>query len=132
MGSADLFLAWYPASFGTVEWEFGAISASLNGMALPSLGLFLLLASAIGDSRRLLTRVIAIAMALLVVVVLALAVIYATDAPVALGAISGNPAVLSTLKKSVAKSSALFLVYLALYSFGAVYGWRASRPITTG
>ena len=45
MGGTDITLAWYPAPFGNPEWEFGAISATLNGLALPTLGFYLLLCS---------------------------------------------------------------------------------------
>src|SRR6185437_6901598 len=44
MGFTDVALAWYPTAFGNPEWEFGAISATLNGFALPTLGLYLVLA----------------------------------------------------------------------------------------
>jgi len=43
-----LALLWYPLQFGSADWEFGTISAYLNGMPLGTLGLALLAAGAIG------------------------------------------------------------------------------------
>ena len=40
-GGADLVLTWFPAAFGTAEWEFGTITQTLNGLPVPTLGLAL-------------------------------------------------------------------------------------------
>src|SRR5687767_11526069 len=41
IGAVDIALAWYPSALGSAEWEFGTIGATLNGLPLPALGLFL-------------------------------------------------------------------------------------------
>src|SRR3954471_297686 len=81
MSGTDIALAWYPTAFGTPEWEFGAISATLNGFALPTLALYLILASAIARKRLVLTRVLAVVLAVLTLGIAFLAMIYATVVP---------------------------------------------------
>src|SRR6476620_5631270 len=70
MGLTDIALGWYPASFGNPEWEFGAVSAALNGFALPTLGLYLVLASTIARRQALIGRILAVVLMILVLVIL--------------------------------------------------------------
>ena len=45
VGGLDVGLVWYPAAFGNAGWEFGSVTAMLNGFPLPVMGSALLLAS---------------------------------------------------------------------------------------
>lgn len=124
LGSIDLVLAWFPVGFGNPEWEFGTISASLNGLALPTLGLLLIVASAIRLDQRITRKCLAIVLALLSVSLLALAAMYFTVVPLALNQAKDNLLVESGLRKAAIKAGAFFVVYVALFTYGGVQAWR--------
>jgi hypothetical protein len=124
MGFTDVALAWYPAAFGNPEWEFGAISATLNGFALPTLGLYLVLASSLARSRKL-PAVAAAGLAIaLVVALLVLAFIYVTVIPLALRSVAHAPLIASGMKKAIVKAIVLFLSYGVLFAAAAMKGLR--------
>lgn len=127
MGGTDILLAWYPAGFGKPEWEFGAISATLNGLALPTLGLYFVLGACIAREYRTPVRVVAVAMFLLAAALIVLALLYATVVPLALGAVAENAEISRGMQKAVIKASVLFVTYIALFVTGAVVGWRSRR-----
>lgn len=126
LGTLDIALGWYPAAFGNKEWEFGTISGTLNALAIPMLGLYLLLASAVARSDRRAARAVSIVMGLLLLAILGLGVIYLTDLPVALKAVSGNALVTLGVKKAIIKALALGIVDSVLLAAGMVKGWRVS------
>lgn len=126
LGSVDLVLAWFPLGFGNAEWEFGTISASLNGLALPTLGLLLILASAIRLDQGLVRKCLAVLLALLSVCLLAAAAMYFTVVPLALQQAKANLLVESGLQKAAVKAGAFFAVYVALFAYAGVQGWRGS------
>ena len=39
VGWVDIFVGWFPLGFGSPEWEFGAVSATVDGLPLSTLGL---------------------------------------------------------------------------------------------
>ena len=126
-GGADILLAWYPTAFGTVEWEFGAISATLNGLALPTLGAFMALCAAFAGNRRLAVRIIGAAMLVMAFLLVVAAVIYATDVPVALRAVDRNPALVAGVAKSIIKASLLLVVYFTLFLSGGLNALRSGN-----
>ncbi len=42
IGLMDVAFVWYPTAFGNGGWEFGSVTAALNGLPLPALGLALI------------------------------------------------------------------------------------------
>jgi hypothetical protein len=124
MGLTDVALAWYPPAFGRPEWEFGAITASLNGFALPTLGMFFLLVGAVARNERVLARSISVVMFVLAVAIIILGIIYLTVVPLALSSVAANPLVLSGMKKAVTKAGILSVTYVGLFAAGGIVGWR--------
>src|SRR5690349_13726579 len=98
MGLTDIALGWYPASFGNAEWEFGAISAALNGFALPTLGLYLALGSAVASRRVVMGRVLGVIFGVFVVAMIGLALTYVTVIPLALQSVAANELLTAGMK----------------------------------
>lgn len=126
IGAVDLTLAVFPSRFGTAEWEFGTISAVLNGLPLPTLGLMLLLASGISGHRRWQVVVACAASIAIVLALLGAAFLYVTIVPLALRDVT-NPVVRLGLMKSIAKSGALLVIYPVVLTFLAYRGVRHYR-----
>ena len=126
LGLLDIGLGWYPTAFGNPEWEFGTISGSLNALAIPMLGLYLALASAIARADRRSARIVAVFMGVLLLVILALGVLYVTVLPLAIKAVAGNALVALGIKKAIVKAVMLGLVDSVLLVVGLVKGWRVS------
>ena len=123
IGSVDLVLAWFPSAFGSAEWEFGTIGASLNGLPLPALGLMLVLASGMARASRWQVRSVSIAFVALVLVLIAFGLIYVTVIPVALAEVT-NGAVRTGLLKSVVKALVLLALYPVLFGWAGYRGFR--------
>ena len=126
LGFLDIALGWYPTGFGNPEWEFGTISGSLNALAIPMLGLYLILASAIARSDRRAGRAVAVIMGLMLVLILGLGVVYLTVVPLAIKAVAGNALVSLGIKKAVLKAMVLGSVDSVLLAVGMVKGWRVA------
>jgi hypothetical protein len=129
MSVIDLALGWYPLNFGRPEWEFGTISASFSGLAIPTLALYLMLGSALARERTDIAKGIAIVMIILALSLAILALLYLTSVPLALKAVAANPVVHLGMKKSVFKTLMLFTGYEALYVLGAIKGLRKRAAI---
>lgn len=127
MSLIDLALGWYPVSFGSSEWEFGTISATMAGLAIPTLALYLILGSALAADRTNVARITGFAMILLAVSIAVLCAIYLTSVPIALKAVESNPTVHLGLEKAIIKSLMLFAGYETLYILGAMRALRR-RP----
>ncbi len=124
MSLIDLALGWYPVGFGSPEWEFGTISATMAGLAIPTLSLYLILGSALARDRTSVARAVGITMIVVAVSIAILCVIYLTSVPIALTAVAANPTVHLGLEKAVIKSLMLFVGYETLYVIGAVRALR--------
>jgi hypothetical protein len=131
MAGTDIALAWYPTSFGNPEWEFGAISASLNALAIPTLALYLILASAIARRHVTFARVLAVVLILLAIVILFMGIIYATVVPQAFTSVSKNELLASGMRRAVIKAVVLIFAYIVLMVAGAIRAWRVSARLTT-
>jgi hypothetical protein len=126
LGLMDQALVWYPWAFGSPEWEYGSVTAALNGLPVTVLGGMLLLASGVARRQRVLTRGVAILFVVLALIVLTAAVLYATTVPIALGKVT-NGVVRTGLFKSTAKTLAQCAVYPLLFLWLAFKGWKAAR-----
>jgi hypothetical protein len=125
LGFGDIALGIYPTRFGNQEWEFGMVSALLNGLGIPTMSIYLLLGSLVARGKKIGARVTAVGMILIAAVLVVLGLLYATAIPLALKGASGNAAVALEVKKALIKAATLFVGYLALYGFGAFRGWRS-------
>ncbi len=123
VGGLDLLLTWYPWHMGNPEWEFGTVSASLDGLPVPTLGLGLVLAAAVALGSRWGVRTLAIVFALLALVIVLAALLYATNVPIALKTVS-EPVSRSGLKKAMAKAAGQAVVYPLILGWIAVKAWR--------
>jgi hypothetical protein len=126
VGGFDLLLIWYPLNLASPEWEFGTVSAMLDGLPVPTLGFVLLLGAGVARGQRWLVRTMAIVLIVFALVIVAAAFLYATVVPMALQSIP-DPAILTGLKKAIAKSSVQAVVYPFAYIWIAVKAWVHSR-----
>ena len=127
VGWTDVGLLWYPLHLGDPEWEFGTISACLDGMPLGTIGLGLLAAGAIGCGWRWPTRAIAVASGLVTVGTFTIAVIYLLDVPVALRGTA--PPVRTAIEKAMLKAGVFSMTYLLFYTWLAWFLWRRTRLV---
>jgi hypothetical protein len=125
MGATDVGLAWYPVALGNPEWEFGAITASLNGLALPILGAFFTLAAAATQRRRMFVRVVGTGMLIVAAALVILALLYGTVVPLALSSVADNPQLAAGMKKAVLKATVLAITYIVLLVTAGISAWRA-------
>jgi hypothetical protein len=124
MSMIDIVLGWYPVRFGTPEWEFGTISATVAALSIPTLGLYLMLCSAISRERAGVAKAVGIAMIVMAVFLLGMAILYLTTVPLALKSVRTNDMASAALKKAVLKWLILFIGYEALYIAGGLKGLR--------
>jgi hypothetical protein len=125
LGFTDIALAWYPVRFGNPDWEFAIIGGTMSALALPHLGMYLVLASAISRGQRGTTRAVGVAMVILLLTLLGL--IFVTVVPLALNAIASNAPMLQGAKKAILKAILLGSGYSILLGFGA-YAALRKRP----
>lgn len=124
MSMLDVVLGWYPLRFGTPEWEFGTISGTVAALSIPTLGLYLMLCSAISRERTGVAKAVGIAMIVMAVFLVGLAILYLTTVPLALKSVRTNDMASLTLKKAILKWLILFVGYEALYIAGGLKGLR--------
>ncbi len=98
VGGFDLLLTWYPLNFGNPNWEFGTVSATLDGLPVTTLGLALLLGAAVARGKRWLVRTMSVVFVALALVIVLAAMLYATDVPIALQSMT-DPLIALGLKK---------------------------------
>jgi len=120
IGLADLTLLWIRPQFGSPEWEFGTISATLEGLTLPTIGLSLIAAGLITFGSRRAAFVVAILCMIAALLVVLAGALFSLTVPVAW---KGTPMALKrAMKIAVAKDAALVVIYFALF---VVLSWTA-------
>lgn len=127
VGGIDVALTWYPLDFGSPEWEFGTITASLDGLPLPVMGLFLVLASAIARGVRWPARTAAVLLVILSVLILLGGIFYLTNVPIAMRAVAQNPTASLGITRSLIKTSIQVVVYPTIFLVVAAKGWTHLR-----
>ena len=123
VGGVDLLLTWYPMQFGNSEWEFGTVSAALDGLPVLTLGIALLMGSGAARGERWLIRTMAMVYVLLAVFILIAAVLYVTNVPIALKAVT-QPVIRTGLKKAIAKAAGQSVLYPLAFLWIARKAWR--------
>jgi hypothetical protein len=123
VGGLDLLLTWYPTAFGNPEWEFGTVSAALDGLPVLTLGLALVFGAAVAQGTRWLVTSVAIVFVVLAIVIVLAAVLYATNVPLALQSVQ-DPLVKTGLKKAMVKTAGQAVLYPLAFVWIAWKGWR--------
>lgn len=88
-GLADWLLVWLPVRFGSPEWEFGTIVASISGLPLITMGFAGLLGSAVARGIRWQIVVVATLLLIWTACILASLALFLLDVPIALRSVSG-------------------------------------------
>ena len=122
----DVGLVWYPAAFGNAGWEFGSVTAALNGLPLPLMGLALILSGSLAMGRPWQARVVVILGLLLALGTLAGGVLYGLTVPLALKSVA-DPIALSGLRKAILRSVVQLLVYPPIVLYLVWRAWRTMR-----
>lgn len=123
IGGLDVAITWVPSGFGNPEWEFGTVSASLNGLPVTTMGLMLVLGAALAQGRRWVVRMAALLLIVLAVAVLIAGLLYATNVPMALNAVT-QPVARAGLIKSMVKTASQVVMYPALFLLVGAVAWR--------
>ncbi len=123
VGGLDAVLAWVPADFGNAEWEFGTVSASLNGLPVPTLGLALILARSLALGDRTTARAVLAVYATMAILIVAAGLVYALDLALAFRAVT-HPVAREGLKKAVVKTTTQLTVYPVAYLWLAIRYWK--------
>jgi hypothetical protein len=124
----DLAIGAYPVQWGSLEWEFVAISQALSALPLVTVGLLLIVFGTIGQRRRAGVRVVGVLMLLFALAVLASYAIFLLVVPPALKLVT-QAAPRVGVMKVVAKTSLLAVGFTVLYLVAGVACLRgASTP----
>lgn len=127
LGSVDLGLTWFPTSFGNREWEFATVTASFNGMPLILIGLALAVGTAGLEGRRWWALLGSITGLVFLVWVLASTVLWATNIPLAMGAVEG--VAMTAMKKAILKTALQSLVLPITFGVVAFHGMKTFRAM---
>jgi hypothetical protein len=125
VGITDVGLLFFPARWASLEWEFGTISATIEGLPLCTLGLGLIAAAMVAQGYALGRRLLGPLLLVVGLFVVALLVIFALDVPVALR--SSEPALRAVLRKQILKTALMGVSYVFAYSVLGVWTWRRSN-----
>jgi len=123
IGGLDVALTWYPTHVGSPEWEFGTVSASLDGLPVPAMGLALVVASGAARGIGWVVRGLALVFGVLALAIVVAGLLYATNVPIALQSVT-DPVVRTGVTKAVAKTCAQAVVYPLAFAWIAVKGWK--------
>lgn len=125
VGLIDVAMAWWPLQFGELQWEFGTISRTFDGLPLATFGLGAVLGGlAARRERGVMSWLFAAVVTALLVILMALVVLYVMDAFAAWGTTSG--AVRDTLKRAFVRTGLFAGIYLATYGW---MSWMAIRML---
>lgn len=124
---SDFALAFYPMGFGSAEWELATISSVIQGLPLLTVGLAALwvCGGMLGERRMLFG--IAVLMLAVAAASLALLIVFLTNVPVALRA-TQDVAKLG-IKKLVAKTLILALLFGGYYIVAGVRALKQARGV---
>ena len=126
VGGLDVLLTWYPLQLGNAEWEFGTVTASLNGLPLFTMGMALLLGAAVARGSRWAVRLVAGGFGVVALTVILAALLWVTNIPLALHSVP-DPVVKTGLKKAIVKTGVQAIGYPIGFAWIAIKAWRHSR-----
>jgi hypothetical protein len=121
-GVSDWIIAWIPFRLGTLEWEFGTITATLSGLPLVTMGLAGVLAAALGRGSKWQVIVAASLVLFFAALIIVALVIFLLDVPLALRTVDGVAQL--GIKKAIAKNLSLGLLFSVAYIVAGVAALR--------
>lgn len=125
VGGIDLTLTLYPPE-RSPEWEFATAVSLISGLPVPTMGLALIIASALKRRARRTARIAgSIALVGSIAILLGLGV-FGMTVPVALRFVQ-NPLVREGLRKAIVKTSSQGFVYVLGLGLLGIQAWRQSR-----
>jgi hypothetical protein len=130
VGGTDFLLSWFPARFGNPEWEFGTITASLNGVPVPLMGLTLLLVAVLESESAAWARILSVLMLVWAVALVGLAVIYGLTIPLAAKGFE-VPNIGLGLKRAIGKSLVQLVVYPVIMAWMGIRGLKLARSVNS-
>ncbi len=122
VGWVDILVGWFPLGFGSPEWEFGTVSATVDGLPLSTLGVVMTLLGASASGSRWGLWMASVWAAWVLMVLLVASVLYALTVPVALGQL-GPAGLQAPLGRAVVKTSTLLALYMCFY------GWMELQAV---
>ena len=126
VGLLNTVLLWVPFRFGSPEYEFGSVAASLDGLPVTMMGLTLALASSRVRGQEVAALLATILLWVVAILVIGGGVLYWLNVPLALQQVT-EPVIRVGIKKSMVKVSTLALVYPAAMIALAVMGSRGRQ-----
>ena len=118
VGLLNIVLIWIPVRFGSPEYEFASVAASLDSLPLPTMGLVFALAASRALGRPTGAKIIVVLTLVMAALILVGAVLYWLNVPLALQALKNAPAPRLGIIKSTVKVSAQAVLYpIALIVF---------------
>lgn len=123
VGGADLALTWLPLGFGNPEWEFGTVTAMMDGLPVPTLGLVAVAGAARLAGARGIARGVSVVLVVLALWIVGAAILYLTTVPIALRAVT-DPVIRAGLDKAVTKTAVQCVAYPIGLAWLAVAAWR--------
>jgi len=130
VGWLNVAFVWYPPRWANVDWEFGSIRATFEGLPLSTIGLMAMTAAVAVRGRRVSLRLMAALLVFLALVWTVFGAIFMLDVPVVFRAV--NPDVRPALKQVVAQTSLMAATYVALYLITGVWAFRRARASAKG
>ena len=121
-GLGDWAIALVPFHLGTLEWEFGTITALFAGLPLVTIGFAGVLAASIARGVRWQTVATAVTILMFALLIIGALVIFLLDVPVALQSVQG--VALLGIKKAIAKNVLFGLLFFAAYFWAGVAALR--------
>jgi len=120
---ADIALAFYPARFGVMEWEFGTGASTIASLPLVAIGLAALMGSALARGRRGRVIVVVILLIILALGTLAMLTVFLLDLPVALKSVA-SPDIKLGIQKACVKTVLLGVAFPVGFLVAAVGALR--------
>ena len=113
VGLLNTVLIWVPLHFGSPEYEFTSVAASLDGLPLALIGMTLALAASRATSRVKSTTTLIVILIVVTLLVLAGGVLYWLNVPLALNALRNQPVPRMGIVKSMVKVTVQVVFYSA-------------------
>jgi hypothetical protein len=125
--ATDFTLALVPLNVGDPEWEFGTVTAILNGMPAMAMGLAMLVASAAARGNRWQMRTLAVVLFVVSALMLAGVTLYALTVPIALR-MTTHPVAEFGLKKAILRTVVQAVIYPLTFTAMGIAAIRYSSP----
>ena len=126
IGLLNTLLLWVPLRFGSPEYEFASVAASLDGLPITMMGLTIALAASRAGAHVRSALAVTILLWVVAVLVVAAGVLYWLNVPLALGAVT-EPMIRLGIKKSMLKVTTQAVLYPAAMVYLALIGSRSIK-----